>query len=124
VRACATSPFEGELQESALSTPESSYVPPVLTVSLDASPSPQPSVSVCLALFPAPLAPQRDGIRDFFVQLLPPPVEIRIARAMLETAISVDRGDRPVLSAIALSSPLNLAPNFQPRCGSIERRVN
>lgn len=33
-RACATSPFESELQESALSTPESSYVSLVPTVSL------------------------------------------------------------------------------------------
>ena len=35
VKACAASPFEGELQESALSTPESSYVPSVPTVFLD-----------------------------------------------------------------------------------------
>jgi len=45
VRARVASPFEGELQESALSTPESSYVPPVPTVFLDAP------VSICLVLF-------------------------------------------------------------------------
>jgi len=50
VRACATSPFEGELQESALSTPESSYVPPVLTVSLDASPSLRHPLSPSLSI--------------------------------------------------------------------------
>lgn len=63
VRACAASPFEGELQESALSTPESSYVPPVPTVFLDAPVSIYLSCTLFFLLASA-------RIRDFFVQLL------------------------------------------------------
>lgn len=64
VRACATSPFEGELQESALSTPESSYVSPVPTVFLDAL------VSIYLSCTLSSLLRVCERIRDFFVQLL------------------------------------------------------